>query len=152
MVDEAATNNNFAVGEQLITGEIGHSKCGGVKHNVASNTFEDQRAAVHGLLDIDQHFEWFVIDDHSFGGVFALVCAFGENDCDWLANVANLFCCKHRAQRGWVICRRRGLKAKISGCIDRNYAGGQQRFGNINAKNVGVGNSGAHVSCVQRTR
>ena len=90
-------NNNFAVGEQLIAGEIGHSKRGGVKHNVASNTFEDQRAAVHGLLDIDQHFEWFVIDDHSFGGVFALVCAFGENDCDWLANVANLFCCKQRA-------------------------------------------------------
>ncbi len=86
-------DNNFAVGKQCIAGEVGHAKCGGVKHNVAANTFEDQRAAVHCLFDIDQHFKWLVINNHSFGGVFALVCAFGEDDCDRLANVANLFCC-----------------------------------------------------------
>ena len=38
MVNKTATNNNFAVGEQCIAGEVWHSKCGGVKHNVASES------------------------------------------------------------------------------------------------------------------
>jgi hypothetical protein len=62
------------------------------------------------VFEIHQHFEWFVIDHHQVGGIFALIGLFGDDDRNWFAHVTNATACKKRSRDAGVVRRRFGCK------------------------------------------
>ena len=150
LVEDPLTDDDLALGEELVAGDARHAEERGVEHDVAAGRRIEMGRAGRGAFDVDEHLQHVVVDDHRLSGILTLVRPLGHDGGDRLTDVADDVHGEERSGHVRIERRRERLETEIGTGEDADDARLLERRTRVDRQDAGMSGGRADVGHVRR--